>query len=60
MSSDEMQSELVEIKLGLFEDFKINTISESNEEHIQPVFDLYELVETFEAMNGYTLKGSVM
>jgi hypothetical protein len=31
----------------------------AKEEEIQPIFDLYELVETFEAMNGYTLRGTV-
>lgn len=31
-----------------------------NEDYIQPIFDLYEFIQTFEIMNGYTLKGSVM
>ncbi len=30
-----------------------------NEDYIQPVFDLYEFFQTFEVMNGFTLKGSV-
>lgn len=30
-----------------------------NEDYIQPVFDLYEFLQTFEVMNGFTLKGSV-
>ncbi len=30
-----------------------------NEDSIQPVFDLYEFFQTFEVMNGFTLKGSV-
>jgi hypothetical protein len=31
-----------------------------NEDNIQPVFDLYEFIQTFEVMNGFTLKGSVV
>ena len=30
-----------------------------HEAQLQPIFDLYEFIQTFEVMNGYTLKGAV-